>query len=131
MNQVILIGRLTKAPEHRTTQSGTSVTTMQLAVSRKFDREKTDFFTVVAWRQQADNCAKYLEKGQQVAVIGELQTRSWEANDGSKRYATEVQAQEIEFLAKAGAARTQSSGAHSFAEAAQMQEAELDDDLPF
>ena len=131
MNKVFIVGRLTKAPELKTTPNGISVTTFSVAVTRRTNREESDFLNVVAWRGLAESCAKYLVKGQQVAVIGELQTRSWEANDGSKRYATEVQAQEIEFLAKAGAARMQSSGAHSFAEAAQMQEAELDDYLPF
>ena len=104
MNKVFIIGRLTKAPEHRTTPNGVSVTTLSVAVTRRMNREQSDFFNVIAWRGLADNCAKYLVKGQQVAAAGELRTRSYEANDGSKRYVTEIQADDIEFLAKPGAA---------------------------
>ena len=77
---------------------------MSVAVTRRMNREQADFFNVIAWRGLADNCAKYLVKGQQIAVAGELRTRSYEANDGSKRYLTEIQADDIEFLAKPGAA---------------------------
>lgn len=127
MNKVFIIGRLTKAPEHRTTPNGASVTTMSVAVTRRMNREQADFFNVIAWRGLADNCAKYLVKGQQVAVAGELSTRSYEANDGSKRYVTEIQADDIEFLAKPGAVST---GTDSFGG---MQEAdyESEDELPF
>lgn len=127
MNKVFIIGRLTKAPEHRTTPNGVSVTTMSVAVTRRMNREQADFFNVIAWRGLADNCAKYLVKGQQVAVAGELSTRSYEANDGSKRYVTEIQADDIEFLAKPGAVST---GTDSFGG---MQEVdyESEDELPF
>ena len=104
MNKVFIVGRLTRDPEHRTTPNGVSVTTLGVAVTRRMNREQADFFNVIAWRGLADNCAKYLVKGQQIAVAGELRTRSYEANDGSKRYLTEIQADDIEFLAKPGAA---------------------------
>lgn len=104
MNKVFIVGRLTKEPEHKTTQNGVNVATMSVAVTRRMNREQADFFNVIAWRGLADNCAKYLVKGQQIAVAGELRTRSYEANDGSKRYVTEIQAEDIEFLAKPGAA---------------------------
>ena len=104
MNKVFIVGRPTRDPEHRTTQSGVSVTTLGVAVTRRMNREQADFFNVIAWRGLADNCAKYLVKGQQIAVAGELRTRSYEANDGSKRYLMEIQADDIEFLAKPGAA---------------------------
>lgn len=104
MNKVFIVGRLIKEPELRTTQNGVNVATMSVAVTRRMNREQADFFNVIAWRGLADNCAKYLVKGQQVAVAGELRTRSYEANDGSKRYVTEIQADDIEFLAKPGAA---------------------------
>lgn len=104
MNKVFIIGRLTKEPELRTTPNGVNVATMSVAVTCRMNREQADFFNVIAWRGLADNCAKYLVKGQQVAVAGELHTRSYEANDGSKRYVTEIQADDIEFLAKPGAA---------------------------
>ena len=105
MNKVFMVGRLTKEPELRTTSSGISVCTISIAVTRRMKRDEADFFTVIAWRGLADNCQKYLVKGQQIAVAGELRTRSYEAKDGTKRYVTEIQADDIEFLARAGESR--------------------------
>ena len=118
MNKVFIVGRLTRDPEHRTTPNGVSVTTLGVAVTRRMNREEADFFNVVAWRGLADNCAKYLVKGQQIAVVGELRTRSYEAKDGTKRYVTEIQADDIEFLAKPGAsgAGASSGGSRSYLE---------------
>ena len=102
MNKVILIGRLTKDPELTTTGSGISVCRFALAVERKFtnaDGEKeVDFLNIVAWRGLADNCNKYLRKGNKCGVVGSIQTRSYDANDGTKKYLTEIIAEEIEFL---------------------------------
>jgi len=128
MNKAFIVGRLTKQPEHRTTQSGVSVATLSVAVTRRTNREEADFFTVIAWRGLADNCAKYLVKGRQVAVAGEIRTRSYEAKDGSKRYVTELAADDIEFLAKPAGADVQDGG---FAQDADMDELVSDDDLPF
>ena len=127
MNKVFIVGRLTKEPELRTTPNGVNVATMSVAVTRRMNREQADFFNVIAWRGLADNCAKYLVKGQQVAVAGELRTRSYDAKDGTKRYVTEIQADDIEFLAKPGAA---SASADSFGG---MQEVdyESEEELPF
>ena len=100
MNKVFLTGRLTKAPELKSTSNGISVATFTMAVTRRMNREETDFLNIVAWRGLADNCAKYLVQGQQVAVVGEIRTRSYEAKDGSRRYITEIQADDVEFLAK-------------------------------
>ena len=102
MNKVILIGNLTKDIELQTTNSGVSVGKFTLAVGRRFanangDKE-TDFINIVVWRELAENCAKYLSKGRKCAVVGELQTRSYDAQDGTKRYITEVNASEVEFL---------------------------------
>ena len=127
MNKVFIIGRLTKAPELRTTKNGVNVATMSVAVTRRMNREQADFFNVIAWRGLADNCAKYLVKGQQVAVAGELRTRAYEANDGSKRYVTEIQADDIEFLAKPGAASTGTDGFGGMQEV----DYESEDELPF
>lgn len=102
MNKVFLVGRLTKAPELKTTPNGVSVATFTIAVTRRTNREESDFLNTVTWRGLADNCGKYLSKGQQVAVVGEIRTRSYEAKDGSRRYVTEIQADDVEFLAKAG-----------------------------
>ena len=98
MNKAIIIGNLTKGPEKKVTPNGVSVTSFTVAISRRGNKEVADFLPVVTWRALADNCAKYLAKGRKVAVIGEIQTRSYTANDGSKRYVTEINADEVEFL---------------------------------
>lgn len=102
MNKVILIGNLTKDPELTTTTSGISICRFTLAVSRRFTNSEgereTDFINVVVWRSLADNCHKFLRKGSKTAVVGNIQTRSYDAQDGSKRYVTEVVAEEVEFI---------------------------------
>ena len=102
MNKVILIGNLTRDPELTTTTSGISVCRFSLAVSRRFTNSEgereTDFINVVVWRNLADNCHKFLRKGSKAAVVGNIQTRSYDAQDGSKRYVTEVVAEEVEFV---------------------------------
>ena len=116
MNKAFIIGRLTRDPENRTTGSGVSVTTFSVAVTRRMNREETDYINVVAWRGLADTCAKYLTKGRQVAVCGEIRTRSYEAKDGSKRHVTEIQADDVEFLARPGSggdAPAQGGGAYA------------------
>jgi single-strand DNA-binding protein len=102
MNKIIIIGNLTKDPEARATTSGISVCSFTVAVQRRFANQQgergADFIPVVVWRAQADNCAKYLSKGSKVAVSGSIQTRNYEAQDGTKRYVTEIIADEVEFL---------------------------------
>lgn len=102
MNKAFIIGNLTKVPELKTTTNGISVCSFTVAVQRKYKdqngKRQADFIPVIAWRGLAENCAKYLDKGKKVSVIGEIQTRSYEAKDGSKRYVTEIIASEIEFL---------------------------------
>ena len=102
MNKVMLIGNLTKDPDVRTTSGGASVTTLSIAVNRRFKDKSgervTDYFRVVAWNKLADICGKYLVKGSKVSVSGELQTKDYEAKDGTKRYVTEILADEVEFL---------------------------------
>lgn len=102
MNKIVLIGNLTADPTLRATQSGTSVCSFTLAVNRRFagpdGQKQTDFFRVMAWRGQADTCAKYLAKGRKAAVIGELQARTYEAKDGTTRLSLDVSADEVEFL---------------------------------
>lgn len=100
MNKIILIGRLADAPQTKSTQSGKTVTTFRLITNRRYDAEKSDAHTIVAWGTLAENCGRYLVKGQQAAVTGELQVRSYQAKDGSNRYAYEVIADNVEFLAK-------------------------------
>ena len=102
MNKVILIGNLANDPEPFTTQSGISRSTFRIAVQRRFANaqgvREADFLTVVAWRQNADFCNRYLTKGSKVAVEGSIQVRSYDAQDGTKRYVTEVVADNVEFL---------------------------------
>ena len=119
MNKVFLIGNLSKDPELRTTNSGTSVCTFSIAVNRRKDKDgnsTADFFSIVAWRQLAELCGKYLAKGRKVSVVGELQNRSYEANDGTKRHVTEIVANEIEFLTPKGESKEQSNFAEGFTE---------------
>ena len=102
MNKVILIGNLANDPEAFTTQSGVSRSTFRIAVQRRFANaqgvREADFLTVVAWRQSADFCNRFLTKGSKVAVEGSIQNRSYDAQDGSKRYVTEIIADNIEAL---------------------------------
>lgn len=111
MNKVILIGNLAENPTARTTQSGISQSTFRIAVQRRFANaqgvREADFLTVVAWRQTADFCNRYLLKGRKVAVEGSIQVRSYDAQDGSKRYVTEIIADNVEALggAKEGESR--------------------------
>ena len=102
MNKAILIGNLVADPELRKTQSDVSVCTFRIAVQRRFANQQgvreADFFNIVAWRQTAELCAKFLTKGRKVGVIGAIQYRSYDAQDGTKRYITEIVADEVEFL---------------------------------
>lgn len=102
MNRVVLIGNLAKDPELTTTNNGVSLCKFTIAVPRRFagsDGEReADFLPIIVWRGQADNCYKYLKKGSKAAVIGSVQTRSYEGADGQRRYITEVVADEVEFL---------------------------------
>ena len=102
MNKAILIGNLANDPESRTTASGISQCTFRLAVQRRFANQQgvreADFFPIICWRQTAELCARYLSKGRKVAVEGSIQTRSYDAQDGTKRYVTEIIADNVEFL---------------------------------
>lgn len=105
MNKVVLIGRLTKDPELRFTPgSGTAVATVTLAVDRRLPNKdgqrEADFISVVIWGKSAENTANYMGKGRLMGVSGRIQTRSYDAKDGTKRYVTEVVAEEVQFLDK-------------------------------
>lgn len=111
MNKVILVGNLTRDPELITTTNGVSLCRFSLAVQRRFagpDGEReADFVNIVVWRAQADNCYKYLKKGSKCGVVGSLQTRSYDAQDGTKRYSTDVVADEVEFLSTKGSSNSE------------------------
>lgn len=102
MNKVFLIGRLTRDPELRYTSSNVATASFNLAVDRNFTNQngerEADFINIVVWRKQAENVKNYLTKGSQVAIDGRIQTRSYDGQDGQKRYVTEVVADNVQFL---------------------------------
>lgn len=102
MNKVFLIGNLTRDPESSETSGGISFCRFSIAVNRPYSsadgNRETDYFNITVWRGQADNCQKYLRKGNKVAIVGSLQNRSYEDKDGVKRNVTDVVANEVEFL---------------------------------
>lgn len=108
MNKIFLIGNLTRDPEMRSTQSGIPVCTFTVAVNRRnrqgaeAGQPDADFFRVTTWRQQAENCNRYLAKGRKVGVMGTLMLQSYTGNDGTQRYSLEVTADEVEFLSPRG-----------------------------
>lgn len=101
MNKVILVGRLSKDPELRVTQSGVSVCSFSVACDRRFVKEgeerKADFINCIAWRQTGEFVSKYFAKGHRIALEGSLQTRDYTDNEGKKRYVTEVLVDNVEF----------------------------------
>lgn len=113
MNKVILMGRLTKDPELRFTTSNTAVCQFSIAVDRKYKSEgqpTADFINIVAWRNTAEFVSKYFNKGSRIAIVGQIQTRSYEATDGRKVYVTEVIADEVEFCESKSTSNTRAAG---------------------
>ncbi len=116
INNVVLVGRLTKDPELKYTQSGIAVTNFTLAVNRPFKNQQgeneADFINCVAWRRQAENTATYVGKGSLVGVEGRIETRNYEGQDGRRVYVTEVVAESVQFLEPRNVAqkRQESSG---------------------
>lgn len=109
LNKVMLIGNLTRDPEVKTTPQGTTVTTFSVATNMTWKdasgarQEKVEYHNVVAWRKLAEICGQYLKKGMKVYIEGRLQTRDWQAQDGGKRYRTEIVADVMQMLDRAGA----------------------------
>ena len=134
LNVVVLIGRLTKDPELRYTPTGVAVCNFTLAVDRAFKNaqgeREADFIPCVVYRKQAESCAEYLSKGKMAAIDGRIQIRTYTAQDGQKRWVTEIIAEDVRFLSPkdGGGNRSSgsSSGTHSFGH-----EVNLDDDIPF
>ena len=129
MNKVILMGRLTKDPEVRYTQNNnTMVVNFNLAVNRRFvkqgEERQADFIPIIAWSKTGEFCSKYFKKGQQVGIIGRIQTRSWDDDNGKKHYATEVIAEEAYFAEGKKDADIQPDEVSEFSISS-------DDDLPF
>ena len=137
MNKVILVGNLTRDPEYQTTPSGVALARFAIAVQRRFansdGNREVDFINCVAWRGQADFVNKYFKKGSRIGLTGSLQVRSYEANDGSKRTATDVVVDEVEFVGP-----KQEDGAREYTQEPEVENEEKptlqpveDDDLPF
>lgn len=129
MNHVTIIGNLTKAPDMRQTTSGKNVCSFTVAVNRRFKDAQgnamTDFFNVVAWGKLAELCGRYLDKGRKCCVMGELQNRSYETKDGTKRTITEIVAEQVEFLTlRTDAALSETAVPEGFTDIE-------DEDLPF
>ncbi len=143
MNKVILVGNLTRDPELITTNNGVSVCRFSVACQRRFTNQngerEADFINCVAWRSTADFCYKYFKKGNKVALVGSLQTRSYDAQDGSKRTATDVVVDEIEFASSKGPSNndefvaSESAGSKSTGKSDVVNKFEPidDDNLPF
>jgi len=119
VNKVILVGRLTRDPDVKNTTTGKAVATFTLAVDRRFKnkdgQKEADFVPIVVWGKQAELAGQYLSKGSQIGASGRLQVRSYDAQDGQKRYVTEVVADEITFLSSSN--RKESTGGYQQAPA--------------
>ena len=140
LNKVILIGHMTADPELKQTPSGLSVCSFSIGVTRRYNKSgeqaQSDFINIVAWRQTAEFIARYFRKGTAICICGSLQTRTWTDNNGNKRYATEVVADEASFVErKSESARTEDYQTPSFnshvSDAPKFEEIAGDDDLPF
>lgn len=129
MNKLVIIGNLTRDPELAETASGISFAKFTVAVTRNYtnsDGEReTDFFDITVWRERAELCTKYLRKGNKVGIVGSVQFRTYEDDNGNKRKITEVKVDEVEFLTP----KQSEESKPSKKERAQLEE--VDDDLPF
>ncbi len=135
INSVVLMGRLTAAPECKKTNSGISVTSFSIAVDRNYRREEkqTDFINIVAWRQTADFICNYFKKGQMIAIEGSIQTRSYEDKNGNKRTVFEVIANNVSFCGDKRDSAPSNDAPASFSNVGESDFTEFsgDDDLPF
>ncbi|MBE7014485.1 MAG: single-stranded DNA-binding protein [Ruminococcaceae bacterium] len=139
-NKAILMGRLTRDPEQSTSPSGVVVTRFTLAVDRRFQRQgeekQTDFLNIVAFNKTAEFVKKYFVKGQLALVSGSIQTRSWDGQDGQKRYATDIIAEEVNFVGSKKDNPQGNSAGSDFSEQVKPSDNEFmplddDDSLPF
>ena len=145
-NKVILVGNMTTDPELKQTTTGTSVCSFSIAVNRRFTKpeqgqQTVDFINIVTWRQSAEFVSRYFKKGNPILICGQLQTRTWTDNQGVKRYATEVVADEVSFVGPATTGAAPQGGSYtpeayttpSFnsASSASFEEIPNDDSLPF
>lgn len=128
MNKIILIGRLTNDPDLRYTQNGKAVCSFTLAVDRPFtnqEEKEADFINIVAWNKSGENVAKYLAKGRQAAVEGRLQIRTYDGEDGKKRWVTEVVADRVEFIGGGNGSTKKADDLEDFGYEVQFDESEV------
>ena len=134
-NKVILGGRLTATPELKQTQSGTSVCSFAIAVNRKYQKDgaqETDFINCVAWRAAAEFISRYFDKGSSICIVGAIQVRSWQDNNGNKRYATEVIVDEAMFVdGKNDSQGNYTAEADKVPQNVNLEPINPDDDFPF
>lgn len=143
-NKVILVGNMVADPELKKTANGVSVTSFSIAVNRRFVRQgepsQTDFFNIVAWRQQAEFICRFFQKGRQILICGQLQNRTWTDNNGQKRITTEVIVDEATFVGNKGNEGAFPAGSmqspsdiptYSSAPDAGFEDLSVDDELPF
>ena len=150
LNKVVLAGRITADPELKQTPSGVSVLRFTLAVNRRFSKsneqgeQQTDFISMVAWRQTAEFISKYFRKGSAICVTGSIQTRSWQDNQGQKRYGTDIVIDEAMFVDSRNESTNAQGGSYmpdayntapayssNAGSAPNFEELNTDDDLPF
>ena len=132
MNRITLIGNLTKDPETRTTPNGNTVCTFTVAVNRKKVSEpQTDFFRVNAWGKLGELCARFLGKGRKVAVVGELQARTYDNKDGKTMLSLNVVADEVEFLTPAETPKKPKENSDGYDKTAEDELTAYSGDLPF
>ncbi len=127
MNNVTLLGRLTKAPEVRYTNTNNkAVCSFTIAVNRRFKKDEADFINCQAWDKTAEFISKYFDKGSQIALNGRIQTRNWEDNEGKKHFATEIVVDEVYFAGSKAENKSEYVGNSD-----ELKEPEEDDSLPF
>ncbi len=135
MNKVFLIGNLTRDPEVSETSGGIPFCRLGIAVPRTYSSNEgekiTDFFNVTVWRNQAENCGRFLKKGSKVSIFGSLQNRSYDDKDGNKRQVTDIIASEVEFLSAKGQTDGSEEDFHEEREIKKPTLEQVDDDLPF
>ena len=137
MNKVYLIGNLTRDPELSETTSGIALCRFSIAVNRNYSgsdgERQTDFFNIIVWRTQAENCGRYLRKGSKVAIVGSLQNRNYEDKDGNKRTVTDIVANEVEFLSSKASGDGQEEEIRPMkgSKKAELEMMADDDQLPF
>lgn len=127
MNNVSLVGRLTKDPELKTTQSGLSVCRFTVAVDRPYSKDQTDFINCIAWRKTAEFITSYFSKGQRIALTGSIQTGSYTDKDGKTVYTTDINVNNVEFCES----KKQSDSSGNNHNNVETDDMPFDDDLPF